>query len=71
MARADSLVAGRIRYSGAAFWSHAAVTLQHLMSWLTDTGYKPERHYMRGGRLCEERRASGSWQDRSQRPMPA
>jgi hypothetical protein len=24
--------------------------LPRLWVWLTDTGYKPERHYMRGGR---------------------
>ena len=23
---------------------------RHLWEWLTDTGYRPERHYMRGGR---------------------
>ncbi len=30
--------------------THAEASLGRLWAWLTDSGYRPELHYMRGGR---------------------
>ena len=41
--------------------TQAEVALRRLWAWLTNSGYRPERHYMRGGgRPTHTKRASPS-----------
>ena len=48
----------RRKTKGAFGLAHAKASLGRLWGWLTTSGYRPELHYMRGGRLPEARLAA-------------
>jgi hypothetical protein len=50
MIEADDSMTERIRWPAPDCLRGAAAALRGLVAWLTDSRYKPERHYMRGRR---------------------